>query len=90
VGQFRPNLWGLYDMHGNVAEWVGDWYSDKYYAETPADDPAGPASGSARVTRGGCWQSLWSECRSAARAAFPPERGTNRIGFRVVMFEGDE
>jgi formylglycine-generating enzyme required for sulfatase activity len=87
VGQFRPNLWGLYDMHGNVAEWVSDWYSDRYYAESPIDDPAGPASGSAKVTRGGCWQSLWSECRSAARAAFPPERGTNRIGFRVVMLE---
>jgi formylglycine-generating enzyme required for sulfatase activity len=87
VGQFRPNVWGLYDMHGNVAEWVSDWYSDRYYAESPTDDPTGPKAGSAKVTRGGCWQSLWQECRSAARAACPPERGTNRIGFRVVMFE---
>jgi formylglycine-generating enzyme required for sulfatase activity len=74
-------------MHGNVAEWVSDWYSDRYYAESPTDDPTGPKAGSAKVTRGGCWQSLWQECRSAARAACPPERGTNRIGFRVVMFE---
>jgi formylglycine-generating enzyme required for sulfatase activity/serine/threonine protein kinase len=89
VGQFRPNLWGLFDMHGNVAEWVSDWYSDRYYAESPIDDPTGPASGSAKVTRGGCWQSLWSDCRSAARAACPAERGTNRIGFRVVMLEAE-
>lgn len=89
VGQFRPNVWGLYDMHGNVAEWVSDWYSDAYYSESPTDDPAGPATGSAKVIRGGSWQSLWSECRSSARDASPPERGTNRIGFRVVMIEGE-
>ncbi|WP_171471417.1 formylglycine-generating enzyme family protein [Frigoriglobus tundricola] len=87
VGQYRPNVWGLYDMHGNVEEWVHDWFDDKYYANTPVDDPTGPESGSSRVTRGGCWQSFATECRSAARSASPPERGLSRIGFRVVMLE---
>jgi serine/threonine protein kinase len=92
VGQCPPNAWGLYDMHGNVAEWCADWYKPGYPADGPRTDPTGPPTGDRRVVRGGSFRDPASLCRSAARKGVRPfSRGgepndpnTGTIGFRVV------
>ena len=55
VGTRRPNAWGLFDMSGNVAEWVNDYYGSDYYRSSPERNPRGPADGEYRVIRGGSW-----------------------------------
>ena len=89
VGQLQPNAWGLYDMHGNVWEWVQDWYDAREYqrrvaAGTAVADPAGPAAGSYRVGRGGSWRSHARRCRSAFRFYDAPDRRLATLGFRLL------
>ena len=70
VGKKKPNPWGLYDMHGNVAEWVLDQHVTDYYASKDATDPrplAIPKTEYPRVVRGGSWDAKPEACRSAAR-----------------------
>jgi len=86
----KPNPWGLYDVHGNVAEWCNDWYCAGYeQSGEAAEDPRGPAAGEERVLRGGSWASSPEGCRSTARFAQPPVFADicfniEQYGFRCV------
>jgi len=84
VGSYKPNAWGIYDMHGNVSEWCSDWYDKSYYANSPAADPNGPPTGDHRVLRGGSWLVKQTSCRSAARFWNVPGKVNLYIGFRIA------
>jgi len=84
AGGKQPNVRGLYDTLGNVAEWVQDWYGHDYYGESPAADPQGPTSGSYRVFRGGSWLDPAKYCRVTARNSEFPVSRLHNVGFRVV------
>ena len=82
VGQKQPNPWGVYDMLGNVYEWVQDWGSP--YNDNPSTDPKGPSSGSSHVYRGGSWINVATDCRSSSRSSYQ-DRGESNIGFRLAL-----
>ena len=89
VGQKTPNPWGLFDLHGNVAEWCQDFYQEKGYDRNAGDNPHGPAAGDKCVLRGGSWRSGEDGCRSSARNSETPRFadacfGTDAYGFRCV------
>jgi formylglycine-generating enzyme required for sulfatase activity len=85
VGEKAPNDWGLYDMHGNVMEWVNDWFDPEYYSEPNIDtDPTGPSEGTTRIARGGSWFDDEYMARSAYRGGLDPGTTLGRIGFRLV------
>ena len=84
VGTKLPNAWGLYDMHGNVWEWVQDWWDSDYYNSSPRVDPSGPTSGSYRAFRGGSFYHLARNVRSANRLDFLPDYRHYVIGVRLL------
>ena len=80
-GSFQHNPWGLYDMYGNVSEWVEDWEGP--LPEEPVRDPTGPATGTEKVRRGGSFRySL--HCDSSYRTGSKPEHRKVDTGFRIV------
>ena len=83
VGSFEANPFGLYDMYGNVGEWVWDYYGA--YPEEAQTDPTGAATGTTRVWRGGGWNDFAKNMRSAYRAAMDPNKSSASVGFRVVL-----
>lgn len=84
VGLYRPNAWGLFDMHGNMEEWCADYYDYGYYRKAPTLDPAGPAGGLNRVCRGGSYLDTPEDCRSARRVGRYPGSRMVVAGFRVA------
>ncbi len=85
IGKFKPNAWGLYDMHGNVWEWCSDWHDEKYYANSPAEDPQGPDDGEVKIRRGGSWHTWPFYCRSSFRNWNSRTTRYVLVGIRVVM-----
>lgn len=82
VDSFSANAYGLYNMHGNVSEWVWDFYGA--YSTEAQTDPTGVESGTLRVYRGGGWNDFAKNMRSAYRATLAPDKGSFNIGIRLV------
>ena len=82
VGQKTPNAFGLYDMSGNVSEWVWDWWNS--YPSSAQTDPDGPNSGTYRILRGGAGSSTFNQMMSSRRDSDLPGYLRHNIGFRLA------
>jgi formylglycine-generating enzyme required for sulfatase activity len=81
--------YGVYDMAGNVIEWVNDWYDKDYYFISPTSNPQGPESGTQRVLRGGSWYSNQNYVRTFVRTSLSPTVAYNYVGFRCARSVGE-
>jgi formylglycine-generating enzyme required for sulfatase activity len=82
VGSYKPNAFGLYNMHGNVLEWCEDWHGD--YPKGAVTDPKGPTAGKYRVLRGGSFIFVILNARSSNRFSYSPSIRYNFSGFRLA------
>ncbi len=82
VKKLDPNLWGVYDLSGNVWEWCWDWFGE--YVDGNATDPVGPKEGRGRVFRGGSWAVPEKMVRTTQRGAERPHNRMNGLGFRIA------
>jgi formylglycine-generating enzyme required for sulfatase activity len=87
VGSYSSGVspFGLFDMAGNVNEWVSDWMGEGYYYDSPVDNPPGPDSGMDHIIRGGGWTDPMRELRSTSRGGMDPGKHDSSVGFRCVM-----
>jgi len=84
VGKYKPNAWGLHDMHGNVAEWTRSLYVPYPYADDKRNDPAARGK---RVIRGGSWYDRPKRCTSSYRFGYRDYQKVFNVGFRVIIEE---
>ncbi len=84
VGKYPPNAFGLYDMAGNVSEWIADYFEREYYAKSPAENPQGPAEGVYRIIRGGAWSDQPKRVTVFFRNWVRPTQKQANIGFRCA------
>lgn len=85
VGEKRPNGLGIYDMSGNVWEWVSDRFGKDYYGSSPPRNPEGALSGSKRVIRGGSWYNDSKNVRGSIRSSDEPDHRSINLGFRLAF-----
>ncbi len=84
VASFPANIFGVYDLEGNVLEWCADWYSTAYYKNSPKTNPRGPAKGNYKVIRGASWNRSGAYLRSTFRSWYPPACAFDFLGFRCA------
>ena len=85
VGSFPANGYGVFDMAGNVYEWVQDWYDSDYYRISPNDNPKGPVKGKLKVIRGGSWINYCVGVRPGDRTNAKLKKRLNFVGFRCAL-----
>ncbi|MFA6112031.1 MAG: SUMF1/EgtB/PvdO family nonheme iron enzyme [Candidatus Latescibacterota bacterium] len=84
MGRFEPTPEGLYDLSGNLTEWVADWYEAEYYARSPRGNPLGPGTGRFRVVRSGSWRNADDYLRASYRYGLVPGYRAVNVGFRCA------